>query len=145
MFNFLNFPQLKSEGYTETSESTWDYNCVAWAVGRQDNWWWPFGRTVTGFEAFWPRGAPRKDSVHAFERMFSMMHYKRCKNENLETSYEKVAIFAIAGKVKHAARQLEDGSWTHKMGESIDLVTTLRAVEGPLYGNVILVMRRRRN
>jgi hypothetical protein len=46
-------PNLETEGFRETSDSDEDYNCVAWALGRQDVW----------FEAdrpgcFWPENVP---------------------------------------------------------------------------------------
>ena len=140
MLNFENYPNLQSYGYQKTSDCTWDYNCISWAVNKLDSWWWPFG----GVEAYWPKTAPNKDTVHAFERMFNLHHYKRCRSDELEPGFEKVAIFALDGKVKHAARQLDNGSWTHKMGSCIDLETNLRAVEGPRYGSVALVLRRKR-
>lgn len=144
MLDFSNYPNLQDEGFQKTSDCTWDYNCIAWTVCKQDNWWWPFGKTALGVEAYWPRKIPKKDTAHAFERMFNLFHYKRCKNNKLEAKYEKVAIYAIDGKVKHASRQLENGKWTHKMGACIDLESTLEAVEGPHYGYVVLVMRRKR-
>ena len=147
MLNFNNYPNLQSEGYTKTSDCTWDYNCIAWAVNKQDRWWWPFGKTPQGVEAYWPRKASKKVTLNAFESMFKLHHYKRTKNNSdaHEKGVEKVAIFVLNGKVTHAARQLEDGSWTHKIGARIDLQSTLKSVEGPLYGKVARIMQRKRS
>ena len=45
------FPDLARTGYQVTSPPDPVYNCIAWAAGRTDEWWWP---DVGGFE-FWPR------------------------------------------------------------------------------------------
>jgi hypothetical protein len=62
----------------------------------------------------------------------------------LEPGYEKVALFALGGSVKHAARQLPDGRWTSKMGRDIDIRhDEVDGVSGPFYGDVVLYLRRR--
>jgi hypothetical protein len=52
-------PRLTADNYRPTSPATWTYNCIAWAVGVTDAWWWPIdGR-------FWPEGAPREETISA--------------------------------------------------------------------------------
>ena len=140
-FDPADFPALEYEGFEGTSSATWDYNCIAWAAHDQDNWWWPLGRN-NGKHSFWPQKAPNKVSVKAFAVAFETLGYRNCKNGDPELGFEKIALYAKDGRPEHAARQLPDGRWTHKMGSSIDLVTTLSAVEGPLYGTVVRYMRR---
>jgi hypothetical protein len=57
---------------------------------------------------------------------------------------EKIAIYALDAEPKHASRQLEDGRWTHKVGQFIDLTATLTAFEGDVYGNVVETLKRPR-
>lgn len=53
-------PNLTAENYRITSPASWHYNCIAWAVGSSDSWWWPSpGR-------FWPDSAPREETLNAF-------------------------------------------------------------------------------
>jgi hypothetical protein len=64
----------------------------------------------------------------------------------LEQGQEKIAIYARDGEPTHAARQLEDGSWTSKLGPSVDIShAATSAVEGSLYGAVVRYMRRVRS
>jgi hypothetical protein len=36
-----NHPNLAIAGYKITSPDTTDYNCIAWAAGSTEEWWWP--------------------------------------------------------------------------------------------------------
>jgi len=144
--DFLDFPGLLTEGYTKTSEKTWDYNCIAWAVSKDDKWWWPLGKLPNGKDAYWPSDAPKKITIPAFVKLFARRGYALVLDNNvdLEEGFEKVAIYAVGVEPKHAARQLPSGKWAHKMGSSIDLETdTAAAVEGSAYGTLVRVMKRR--
>lgn len=33
-------PSLVQEGFAQTSPASSDYNCIAWAAERTDEWWW---------------------------------------------------------------------------------------------------------
>ncbi|MGI8551554.1 MAG: DUF7689 domain-containing protein, partial [Dehalococcoidia bacterium] len=35
------FPALQHSEYSVDSEPTDSYNCIAWASGVTDRWWWP--------------------------------------------------------------------------------------------------------
>ena len=133
-----DFPDLDAEGYSPTSPATEDYNCIAWAAGRQDDWWWP----DPGFVSFWPDKAPRAETLDAFYATFAMLGYEQCVDARPERGFEKVAFYALAGKPKHAARQLPDGRWTSKLDEGLDISHTLRGLQGPVYGQVAGFMRR---
>ena len=60
----------------------------------------------------------------------------------LESGREKIAIYARGAAPAHVARQLADGKWTSKLGAAVDITHTLRGLEGPLYGRVVVVMAR---
>jgi hypothetical protein len=35
------FPGLQGTAYRVTSPADRGYNCIAWAAGVTDDWWWP--------------------------------------------------------------------------------------------------------
>jgi len=133
-----DFPDLDAEGFSQTSPATEDYNCIAWAAGRQDDWWWP----DPGFVSYWPEEAPRVETLDAFYAAFALLGYERCNDGRRERGFDKVAFYARDGRPKHAARQLPDGLWTSKLGENLDISHTLRGLEGPWYGQVAGYLRR---
>ena len=59
------------------------------------------------------------------------------------SGYEKIAIYAFVGQFTHAARQLDNGQWTSKLGfREVITHPTLAALSGGIYGNVHCIMRR---
>ena len=42
----------------------------------------------------------------------------------------------------HAARQFPGGRWTSKLGPAEDIEHELEELAGPLYGEVVLILRR---
>jgi hypothetical protein len=134
------FPGLARGGYTITSPSTNSYNCIAWAAGDTANWWWP---TLEAGEVFWPSDVVRAETLPAFRQAFASFGYSECSSEDLETGFEKIAVFANdQGVPLHAARQLSDGRWTSKLGELEDIEHALHDLKGEVYGSVVLVMKR---
>lgn len=132
------FPHLAEEGYRETRPATRRYNCIAWAAGATDAWWWPSPHAVH----YWPEGVPREETLEAFVQAFATRGFVPAEDGLLEPGFEKLALYARAGKPMHAARQQADGSWTSKLGKHIDISHTLRGVEGPAYGQVVAFMKR---
>lgn len=93
----------------------------------------------------WPKSVERREALEVFEQAYAVMGYSRCDNPDVESGCEKVAIFSNeAGKPTHAARQLGNGLWTSKLGQLEDIEHELRALEGPRYGRVAVILRRRR-
>jgi hypothetical protein len=134
----IDFPNLTSEGFSQTSPATEDYNCIAWAAGVRDDWWWP----DPGFVSFWPDQVFRTETLAAFYAAFKFLGYENCADGQSEVGFEKVAFYLRNGKPTHAARQLPDGLWTSKLDSDIDIVHTLRGLEGPAYGQAVGFMRR---
>jgi hypothetical protein len=135
------FPGLVDSTYRVTSPRDADYNCVAWAAGDAGQWWWP-GPDLA--REFWPPGVPRELSQDAFQKAFGTLGYEASAGKQLEVGYEQIAIFADGhGKPTHAARQLPSGQWTSKLGKAEDIEHELHALEGKLYGSVVLLMKRR--
>ena len=132
------FPHLIEEGYDETSPATPRYNCIAWAVGVTDAWWWPVPQAVH----YWPRGVPAEETLHAFFQAFATLGFIPATDSQLESGFQKLALYVRDGKPTHAARQQSDGSWTSKQGKHIDIRHTLAGLEGPVYGQVAGFMKR---
>ena len=133
------FPRLLVEPFEVSSPRTIDYNCIGWAAGDKNNWWWPGGK-------YWPGGVQRDDSVPAFVAAFETRGYECCGSDSLETGFEKVVLYVDEqhGRVTHAARQLPDGRWTSKLGPQWDISHLLEGVCGPhpAYGRVAQILRR---
>jgi hypothetical protein len=135
------FPALVGTAYSEESEATDKYNCIAFAMGDQGNWWWP----RKGYGLYWPPGFPLDDSVHVLVQMFESQGYIKCDNPDRETGVEKVAIYSVNGRFKHAARQCKSGRWASKLGEEQDIEHEVAEhLDGPSYGVATEFLRRTR-
>jgi hypothetical protein len=134
------FPKLQVAPFRVTSPRDPIYNCIAWAAGVTNDWWWPLEDPD---EAHWPAGVQRVRTLEAFRAAFATLGYESGTGEEVEVGFEKIAIFADAlGIPTHAARQLPDGLWTSKLGKGEDIEHALHDLEGDLYGTVVLVMKR---
>ncbi|MEO8455261.1 MAG: hypothetical protein ABI454_08875 [Sphingomicrobium sp.] len=80
--------------------------------------------------------------MNAYIAAFASRGYKRCKDGSLEEGVEKIAIYSLHGVPEHAARQLESGIWTSKLGDLDDISHTLEALEKVHYGDVAVFMAR---
>ncbi len=134
------FPALIVSEYQITSPETPKYNCIAWAAEDDTAWWWPdaFG------DYYWPEEAPRQETIEAFIAAFGLLGYHPCANMELETDFEKIAIYVDANGVPtHAAKQLPSGKWTSKLGRLEDIEhATPENLTGDLYGSVAVALRR---
>jgi hypothetical protein len=86
----------------------------------------------------------RQETVESFLSAFATKGYHPCNSVELERNFEKVALYCKGDKPKHMARQLEDGTWTSKLGvRGIDIIhPTLEGVEGDEYGFVKTILKR---
>ena len=144
---------LKGTGYDQypisakTPPKPKGYNCIAYAAGHTDKWWWPDPKN---YAYYWPPHLPREfpntETKENFIRAFEWKGYKQCSNGKHENGIEKVAIFLKNNRPTHAARQLESSLWTSKCGEMQDIQhENLSAVEGAIYGTAVIFMHRRRD
>lgn len=134
------FPNLAPTGYAVTSPATFVYNCIAWAAGIADDRWWPDPMGVST----WPASARREETTAAFVGAVQSLGYVPGADDTLEPGFEKVALFALAGAPKHAARQLPSGRWTSKLGELEDVEHELSGLNGVWYGSVVQILKRPR-
>lgn len=110
-----SFPQIDLGDFKITSPQTPIYNCIAWAAGVNNRWWWP------NKDYYWPKGLPLDESVSNFVDAFATIGYRPCNDGTLEDGVEKVVIYAKDGLAKHMARQLPNGTWTSKLGMEHDV------------------------
>jgi len=134
------FPNLSHNKYQVISAETPEYNCIAWAAGDSTRWWEP------GPFSYWPAGAPQEGTLRGYRAVFELMGYEECATDELEPGFEKVVIYMDQGGFPtHAARQLENGNWTSKLGGWQDIEhTTLSCLEGTdlAYGAAAVILRR---
>lgn len=130
------FPKLANTNYQVTSPATTNYNCIAWAAGEDQFWWWP-GK-------FWPKDVPPAVTKISFIKAFADKGYEECSGPEVEVGFEKVCLYLKLGRPTHAARQLANGSWTSKLGMSFDISHELEGLEGSKYGKPAIYLRRAR-
>ena len=131
------FPGLRGSGYEITSEISDIYNCVAWAAGS-DTAWWSYAPGN-----YWPNEIPRSPEVSALVQVFDSLGFSHCDTDDLEAGFQKVGVYALSGEWTHAARQLDDGWWTSKVGQFEDIThASLQDLTGEAYGDVHCIMRR---
>ncbi len=139
-----DFPNLQEGDYTKKSDATREYNCIAWAAEDTSAWWWP---SLDLGRSYWPEGIPREETVDAFVAAFRTKGYEACDTGVLEKGFEKVALYVDAQIIPtHAARQMENGQWTSKLGEFEDIDhLTVECLQGDgqgQYGRAFLYMKR---
>jgi hypothetical protein len=132
------FPDLARTGYQITSPPDSSYNCIAYAARLTNQWWWP---DPDGFD-YWPAGVVRERTLAAFIQAFETVGYSPCPDDTLEPGWVKVAIYASDEGPTHAARQLDNGLWTSKLGPDDDIEHSLEGLCGPSYGSVVQFLRR---
>ncbi len=143
-----DFPNVRLGSFCCASDRTRDrddkYNCIAWAVGKKDTFWWP--QKLAGY--YWPNGLPReplnRETVENFLRAFETEGFQRCEHAEFESGFEKVALYVNHLEVpKHAARSLPNGGWTSKLGDDEDIEhPTLGVLEGHAYGRAKYFLKR---
>jgi hypothetical protein len=143
-----DFPNLNNSNHNITSSPTKTYNCIAWAAGDDNRWWWPHPQLIILGEVYWPPTAPCECNIKSFIAAFNIYGYFQCLNGLFESGYEKIAIYTKSdpsGNVipTHAARQLSDGTWTSKLGECED-INHMKDIDlnGPRYGAVYCYLKR---
>jgi hypothetical protein len=138
------FPKLSVEGYDKRSDRTTSYNCIAFAAGETNRWWWP-ADTASG--CYWPEGVPRKNEIEYFIKAFGLLGYIPCEDDTPEAGFEKLALYVDdENEPTHMARQLENGRWVSKLGNLEDIEhATLEVLEGNTnseYGKVAQFLKR---
>jgi hypothetical protein len=136
LFDPWQFPNLNASNHRDIdpNPSNLTYNCLAWSLGINDDWFSSFdGRT-------WPGNAPQNDAfIMTIVIMYESRGFSLCGNDrSLEHGYDKIALYVKDDLFAHVARQSEDGKWTSKMGEGelIEHDVPENLVEGMFDGRI---------
>ena len=153
------FPNRNKRNHIVTSDQGDSHNCIAYAVGDYNSNWWPRKKLVyiPGFGDLkwedqprykWPEGCGEDETIEAFVRAFETKGFKKCEDGEFEKGSRKIALYAIRGEdgqltPTHAAVQTRQGKWRSKIGNDHDIEHTLGALEGPVYGTVLLFLSKK--
>ena len=131
-------PRLADQGFEITSQATREYNCIAWSMEEATQFWWP----VDNGGYFWPTGAT-EPSLPDFEQVYADLGYARCDHIEHEDA-DQVAIYLDPlGTPTHAARRLENGNWTSKLGDLEDIEhNDVNGVCCDTYGETVIILCR---
>jgi len=132
------FPNSAQEPFTAKSPKDTKYNCIGWACGSKTKMW------PNAYSYYWPPGISNTEHVNSFIELFQTRGYEICLDGNLEVGYLKIAIYGYPnGRASHAARQLQNGEWTSKLGIiGHDVEHSIAAMANGEYGNVAHYMRK---
>lgn len=148
----MNFPSLRDEihffpnliekeNFFFKSKYDQNYNCIAWAIIKNNVWVEPVEGEFDGI--FWPPGLDKGLSFDHLVSLFKFYGYSECESSVFEEGFMKVALYGKEEKWTHAARQTPNGMWASKMGvyEDIEHNSPLD-LEGIGYGSIYQYMKR---
>lgn len=129
------------------------YNCIAYSLGFDDIWVWPLSigitvypnKTIEGrmFRIYWPVGVPKNLTMNAFEQMYALFGYERCKDMRYEPGYKKIIVYGYSTKeISHAAI-VHNGYCTSKMGKYVIITHQPESLIGEDYGHIIMCVKRK--
>lgn len=129
------FSRLSHGKYKITSAESRRYNCIAFAAGETNRWWWPVG-------AYWPPNIPREETISCFILAFQALGYRLCEEGTHEPDFEKVALYVDENNAPtHMARQLQNGLWASKCG-SLEDIEHVKLDALSEYGTVVRFLKR---
>ncbi|HEY1397017.1 DUF7689 domain-containing protein [Roseateles sp.] len=98
-----------------TSDRDPKYNCIAWAMGEDERYWWP------DQDGYWPDGVERSVTVQAFIEAFATKGFVPCAGPDPIAGKEIVALYTLNGSPTHAAFLHHSGKWASKLGAQWDI------------------------
>ena len=138
----IYWPNLNDDNYRETSQTSTEYNCIAWVAGDRNRHWEP---STDPTDAYWPPDVPREDTLGAYLDAFEFLGFEPCLDAEFEPGSEKIVVYTDSQNMfRHVAIQLTaQGEWSSKMGGLEDISRIdLEAVSGWFYGTPSFFMRR---
>ncbi|MDQ3635748.1 MAG: hypothetical protein M3405_14745 [Acidobacteriota bacterium] len=134
-----HFPNIDIEGFKVTSELDFFYNCFAWAGEDNTRNWEPGSRY-----SHWLTDNPAYTLENFIDNYSRIGYTELTKSSALESDYEKIVIYVNDdGIPTHAARQLESGKWTSKLGIREDIEhSTPECIESDEYGVIKVILKR---
>jgi hypothetical protein len=135
-------PNLGPNNSEKTSDSTIDYNCMAWVMGVKDKWMdhWNYFQATFGFD---PNTADHTAIGYA-DILVKHYGFEHCDDDEYEEGFDKVALYENnIGEWSHIAIRLKDGKWSSKLGDLEDIThDNLDVIAGGVYGHPVLYMKR---
>jgi hypothetical protein len=145
------FPKLSQDkDFKITSKSNTNYNCIAWACFYDERWIQPnyLGRPNLDCVVWWPPEVIEGLQIDCLIALFEHHGYSKCESHEHEEGYRKIAIYINEDTKEwtHASRELLDGCWTSKLGQSNDIQHgTPFTIENDDYGKVFCFMKKEFN
>ena len=131
------FPSLASEDFEIVEGTSGRYNCIAYAAGYANDWWWPDGIN------YWPPWATLTDRMESLIEVFAGLGYEQCDDSRAEADYRKIALYEAQGEMKHVALQMPNGAWRSKMGQGPVIEhRNPESLAGGDYGDPTVFMRK---
>jgi len=122
----------------ELSPEDFNVNCLAYALGDNENWWEP----PNGYGAYWPAGFPADLTVQTVESIIRLHGFTVEIDRDAAPENDAIAIYAEGNEWTHFAK-FSDGSWSSKLGDGHDVCgVKLEHLEGKLYGEVRKILSR---
>jgi hypothetical protein len=138
-----DFPNLHPGNHRVTGSTNNQFNCIAWAAGHSAKWWDPNDPEQPEVEHFRPANVPRDYKVTSVVMAYESVGFIRCADGSSEDGVEKIGINADGEEYLHAARQLDNGTWTSKMGRGVVIQHDApENLVGPGYGQGTVFMKR---
>lgn len=130
-----SLPNLRpSENFEFSSLQDEDYNCVAWASGRDDGW-----------TQFYDASGRAIRTPERYVQHFLEMGYDEVSpNGDFENGINKIAIYINTNRnhFKHVARQLPNGKWASKLGDWEDIEHSSAEDLLGFYGDKIIYLQK---
>ena len=143
------FPKLsKDEQFDVTSTASPNYNCIAWACKYSERWIQPpyLGKPNLDCVVWWPPEVEEGLEPSHLVKLFEYHGYEVCDACEREDGFRKVALYynQDTNLWTHAARELNNGYWTSKLGGFNDIQHgTPYAIENNDYGKVYCFMKKK--
>lgn len=131
------YPKLNAQDGHVTSPDTVFNNCFAWAAGDKVNRW-EISRPHVWFTA------SKAETVENYLENYGYVGFEETDSCDYEEGFEKIALYVDkTGEPQHAARLLDNGSWTSKLGNLEDIEhKTLECIECDVYGIATTFLKR---
>jgi len=136
------FPALKGTSWTVESKGTSLYNCFAWAAGESHRRW-DFTK-----DDFWPDKNKGKYGIAYLVAAYRAVGFKKCDASdglNPDERFDKIVLYCRGTEGTHAARLLDCGRWTSKIGDHEDIEHEQpEHLHSGVYGEPFVYMKRKR-
>lgn len=134
-----DFPKLANDKkFVVVSPFTFEYNCIAWAIGMNDRW----VDTSDIPWHWWPQGVRKDNTELALIEAFQYFGFERCDNGLSEDGYDKVALYSLNNTWQHAARVIDNETYHSKFGAYNDAYHGNGDVLDKTYGTIYQFMKR---